>query len=256
MPAFELLGHQVSALYRMMLFDVRGADAETAAAEPLLRRLSLRPASTLHDLWLALRLLAAGRLVEAEEAYERSLADQRQLGFFGTEALTEVIRAMLNTLGGRWDAVTERLDALAMVAPLFAQSLRVWTLAEAGRVDEARAMLEADAPAALKDWSEIPVLAVAAQAAVAAGHKPRMHWYYEHLLPYSGWLAVGGNTIVFGPVDYYLAQLASALGDDEAGAEHRLRAESDCRAAGLMWWAERCAALAKSSATSRPQVVR
>ena len=256
MPAFELLGHQVSALFRMMLFDVRGADAETAAAEPLLRRLSLRPASTLHDLWLALRLLAAGRLVEAEEAYEKSLAEQRQLGFFGTDALTEVIQGMLNTLGGRWDAVTERLDSLAMVAPLFAQSLRAWTLAEGGRVQEARAMLDAEPPAVLKDWSQIPVLAVAAQAAVAAGHEARMHWYYEHLLPYSGWFAVGGNTIVFGPVDYYLAQLAAALGDDDASAEHRIRAESDCRSAGLMWWAERCAALAKTSATSRPQVVR
>jgi DNA-binding SARP family transcriptional activator len=256
MPAFELLGHQVSALYRMMLFDIRGADAETAASEPLLRRLSLRPANTLHDLWLALRLLAAGRLIEAEEAYERSLAEQRQLGFFGTDALTEVIRAMLNTLGERWDAVAERLDSLAMVAPLFAQSLRAWTLAKAGRVEEARAMLDADAPVVLKDWSHIPVLAVAAQAAVAAGHTTRMHWYYEHLLPYSGWFAVGGNTIVFGPVDYYLAQLAAALGDSDASDDHRVRAESDCREAGLLWWAERCAALATRATTSRPQVVR
>jgi hypothetical protein len=67
---------------------------------------------------------------------------------------------------------------------------------------------------------------------------------------------VGGNTIVFGPVDYYLARLAAALGDAGASAEHRLRAESDCRDAGLVWWAERCAALATRAATSRPQVVR
>ena len=40
-----------------------------------------------------------------------------------------------------------------------------------------------------------------------------MHWCYEQLLPYSGWFAVGGNTIVFGPVDYYLARLAASLGD-------------------------------------------
>jgi hypothetical protein len=117
-------------------------------------------------------------------------------------------------------------------------------------------MLDADAPVVLKDWSHIPVLAVAAQAAVAAGHTTRMHWYYEHLLPYSGWFAVGGNTIVFGPVDYYLAQLAAALGDSDASDDHRVRAESDCREAGLLWWAERCAALATRATTSRPQVVR
>jgi hypothetical protein len=133
MPAFELLGHQVSAMYRMMLFDVRGADAETAACDPLLRRLSLRAASVIHELWVALRLLADGRVSEAEAGYEASLAEQRQLGFFGTDALTEVIRAMLNTTAERWDAVGERLDSLALVAPLFAQSLRVWTLAGAGR---------------------------------------------------------------------------------------------------------------------------
>ena len=243
-------------MYRMMLFDIRGADSETAACEPLLRRLSLRPAATIHDLWLALRLLVEGRVVEAEAAYEAALAEQRQLGFFGTDALTEVVRAMVNTTGERWADVTEQLETLALVAPLFAQSLRVWTLAAAGRVDEARAILDADAPAVLKDWSQIPVLAVAAQAAVAAGHPTRMHWYYEHLLPYSGWFAVGGNTVVFGPVDYYLARLAAALGDAEASAEHQVRAESDCREAGLMWWAERSAALAKIRATSRPQVVR
>ncbi len=256
MPAVELLGHQVSAMYRMMLFDVRGADAETAACEPLLRRLSLRSASVIHDLWLALRLLADGRVTEAEKAYETSLAEQRQLGFFGTEALTEVVRGMINTTAERWDGVAERLETLALVAALFAQSLRVWTLAEAGRVQEARAILDAGAPAVLKDWSQLPVLAVAAQAAVAAGHTAQMHWCYEHLLPYSGWLAVGGNTIVFGPVDYYLAQLAAALGDGNASAEHRVRAESDCRESGLMWWAERCAALTRTTTTSRPQVVR
>ena len=256
MPGFELLGHEVSAMLRMQLFDVSGADAEAAACEPLLRRLSLRPATTIHDMWRALRLLADGRLIEAEEAYERALTEQRQLGFFGTDALTDVIRAMLNTTNERWDAVAERLDALSGVAPLFAQSLRVWTLAEAGHVDEARALLDADFPVVLKDWSELPLLAVAAQAALAARHEPRMHWCYEQLLPYSGWFAIGGNTIAFGPVDYYLARLAAALGDIDASADHRVRAESDCREAGLLWWAERCAALAKPTATGRPQVVR
>ncbi len=243
-------------MLRMQLFDVSGADADAAACEPLLRRLSLRPATTIHDMWVALRLLADGRLIEAEEAYEQALAAQRQLGFFATDALTDVIRAMLNTVNERWAAVAEQLDSLSGVAPLFAQSLRVWTLAEAGRLDEARALLDADSPVVLKDWSEISLLAVAAQAAVAAGHVARMHWCYEQLLPYSGWFAVGGNTVVFGPVDYYLARLAAALGDGEASAEHRVRAESDCRETGLTWWAERCAALATRAPTSHPQAVR
>jgi hypothetical protein len=130
-----------------------------------------------------LRLLADGRLAEAEAAYEKSLAEQRQLGLFGTDALTDVIRAMLNTTAERWDAVTEQLDSLSAAAPLFAQSLRVWTLAEAGRLDEARALLDADSPVVLKDWSELPLLAVASQAAASAGHTTRMHWYYERLLP-------------------------------------------------------------------------
>jgi hypothetical protein len=256
MPAYELLGHEVGAMYRMQLFDVAGADAESAAADPLLRRLSLRPMTAIHNMWLALRLLLDGRLTEAEEAYERSLAEHRRLGFFGTEALADVIHAMLDTANRRWDAVASQLDSLAVVAPLFAESLRAWTLAESGQVAQAHALLDAQSPAALKDWSYLPLLATASEAALAAGHTARMHWCYEQLLPYSGWLAVGGNTVAFGPVDYYLARLAAALGDATASDEHRTRAESDCRGAGLMWWAERAAGLAPKRATSHPQVVR
>ena len=80
MPGFELLGREVSAMLRMQLFDVSGADAETAACEPLLRRLSLRPATTIHDMWLALRLLADGRLVEAEDGVRAGLGRAADAG--------------------------------------------------------------------------------------------------------------------------------------------------------------------------------
>jgi DNA-binding SARP family transcriptional activator len=263
MPAYELLGHEVSAVSRMQLFDVGGADADAAAGEPLLRKLSHRPATAIHRVWHAMRLLADGRLAEAGEAYEQSMAEQLTLGFSRTEPLGEVVRAMLDTTRERWDAVTERLDALEAVSPLFAHSLRVWALAESGRAPEARSLIDAENPAVLHDWSELTLLAAAAQASVAAGHPARMHWCYERLLPYSGWLAVGGNSLVLGPVDFYLAQLANQLGDAEAGEAHRARAESDCREAGLLWWAERSQALAReprvaptSAPTGKPQVVR
>lgn len=245
MPAFELLGHEISAMHRMLLFDVLGADAETAASEPLLRRLSLRPAGAIHGVSQAMRLLAEGRLLEAEQAYERSLAEQRRLGFFGTQTRADVIHAILNTLHERWDDLAEQLASLPAADPMLAHSLQVWVLAETGRAGEARELIDAESPAVLRDWSQLPRLVIAAQAAVAAGHPARMHWCYEQLLPYSGWLAVGGNSIMLGPVDYFLARLASRLGDAEASAQHRTRAESDCRAAGLLWWAERSAALAR-----------
>ena len=242
MPAFELLGHEVSAMFRMQLFDVRGADAETAGSEPLLRRLSLRPAATIHQTWQAMRLLADGRLDEAQRLYEEALAEQRTLGFFGTESLADVIHALLDATRGRWDAIIEQLASLSVASPLFAQSMRVWALAETGHQAQARELIDAQPPALLKDWSQLTLLAVAAQAAIAAEHPARMHWCYEQLLPYSGWFAIAGNSLALGPVDHHLAGLAARLGDDEASAAHRTRAESDCRDAGLLWWAERVAA--------------
>jgi hypothetical protein len=260
LPAYELVGHEVCAMYRMQLFDIRGADAEAAASEPLLRRLSLRPGAAIHHVWQAMRLQADGRLEEASKAYGEAEAEQRTLGRFGPDPLGEVVRALLNATRGRWNAVTERLDSLADASPMFAHWLRVWALAESGRVAEARALIDTETPAVLHDWSELTLLAAAAQAAVAAGHPARMHWCYEQLLPYSGWFAVGGNSLVLGPVDFYLAQLANRLGDAEAGEVHRSRAESDSREAGLLWWAERAAALADLPAgvksSSKPQVVR
>ncbi|HEX4015345.1 MAG TPA: BTAD domain-containing putative transcriptional regulator [Frankiaceae bacterium] len=263
MPAFELLGHEVLAMYRLQLFDIRGADDAAAACEPLLRRLSLRPAAAIHHVWQAMRLLADGRVDEAEEAFAHSLTEQQALGLFGTEPLTEVVAAMLDITRGAWNSIARKLGALDIASPLFAHSVRVWSLAESGQVGEARALIDAENPPVLHDWSQLPLLAVAAQAAVAAGHPGRMHWCYEQLLPYSGWFAVGGNALVLGPVDYHLAELAYRIGDAEAGEAHRLRAAADCREAGLLWWAERTQALVPEqrgpsapAATSKPQVVR
>ncbi len=257
LPAFELLGHEIVAMFRIQLFDIRGADAAAAASEPLLRRLSLRPAAAIHHVWHAMRLLADGRLEESEEAFVRSLVEHQALGLFGTEPLSEVVRAMLNVTRGRWDSATRKLDALKVASPLFAYSLEAWSLAEAGRIEEAHALLDAENPPVLHDWSELTVLAVAAQAAVAADHRVRMHWCYEQLLPYSGWFAVGGNSLVLGPVDYYLARLAYRIGDAQAGEAHRLRAEADCRETGLLWWADRVASEAPDTeTTSERQVVR
>ena len=215
-------------------------------ASRLLRRLSLRSAST-HPRPLAGAAAAGRRPADRGRGGLRAVARRAAAaGFLRHRGAHRGRPGRCSTPPADAGMPSpSRLDSLALVAarcsPIRCGCGRS---PRAGRVDEARALLDADTPCVLQDWSQIPVLAVAAQAAVAAGHAARMHWYYEHLLPYSGWFAVGGNTLVVrsgrllpGP-----ARRCSRGRRSERRAPARAPSRT-AATAGLLWWAERCAAL-------------
>ena len=253
-PAFELLGHQAAAAYRLMTFDVRLADASSAASEPLLRRLSVPAAFTIHHTWAAARLMAEGRLDDASAAYEALTAEERALGFTAADAPSAVAFGTLATLRKDWDAVAQQAALLDGAGSPFARILRAWQLAETGDPEAARALLDTGHILLPPDSAQLGMLATASEAALAARSETAARWCHEQLLPYSGWLASAGAGFVLGPVDYYLGRLARALGDVAAGDSYLLRAEEDCLREGLVWWAQRAESERIGSAT-RSEVV-
>jgi DNA-binding SARP family transcriptional activator len=249
MPAVELLGHQVDAMFRLLRLEVRKADEAAAACEPLLRRLQLPPQVAVQRLWDADRLCLNGDLEDAARAYEQAFVIHRALGFFGTDGLAAVLSALLGALGGRWAQVQAQLPALDMIGPYFATTIRIWVAAATGRVDEARMLAAAAEPTPLQDWAEVTALAARGEAVLAAGDLDAVRRIRELLSPFSGLLAAAGNSFTMGPVDYYLGRLARALSEVDVAERHFDAAERACRREGLSWWAEQVAAVRSVAAT-------
>jgi hypothetical protein len=89
-----------------------------------------------------------------------------------------------------------------------------------------------------RDWMWSFAACLRAAAAAACGDETSRQAAYADLIPYTGLIATTGTTDA-GPVDYYLALLAHALGDTTATTHHLEILESRSRQAGLRWWAAR-----------------
>ncbi|GAB4583343.1 BTAD domain-containing putative transcriptional regulator [Nocardia sp. IFM 10818] len=126
---------------------------------------------------------------------------------------------------GDLSGAVEELAQLHAVAPHLISGVYACALLDAGRADRAREVF-AEGHQVNRDyyWSALSVFQ--ARAAVALGDVAAARVLYADLLPRSGTMAGSDcGSVVFGPMDAMLAELAEAFGDTVAAAGHRARAD-------------------------------
>ena len=151
----------------------------------------------------------------------------------GAQAESENAVALVATL--RWClaselGLTEDVQALMDFAPLesfpgvWPNVARAVASAQVGRVDEARARLDAAAPllpAAERDSEWLPMMAQVAEVISIVGPHPVAASLYEVLLPYRQLYVVEGiGAAVRGSVERDLGVAAAAMGGHDDAAEH------------------------------------
>ena len=182
-------------------------------------------------------LLKAGRFGDAVAMLTESASRAEALGVPGTEAIATValfqqiresdgVGGLVPILADSPGAEQER----AWSVPGPNSALLAWTLAEAGRLDEARTLILANSAqgfADIPDDAGLPISRVAwAEAAAIVGDRDACRALIDQLSPQHDVFQVTGAWYA-GSTARYLAILSVALGDDEAADHWFTAAERD-----------------------------
>lgn len=195
MAAFAVVGHLILVQAHAALADLPAADRHAAAADELASRHDLPVVGVFTEWYAALRLAITGR--PAASAYRAAAARLAGADMPGVER--GLLPLALLSIG--------QPPAEADWGPYAPWTTRDGPVPESPRdlLFEVRTCLHA-------------------RRAVAEGDRETMARLYEELLPASHELAAGSGLVSLGPTARYLAELAAALGDDEAAARHRREA--------------------------------
>ncbi|XVQ82174.1 BTAD domain-containing putative transcriptional regulator [Microbispora siamensis] len=238
-PGFELLAHMIHKHQRLEMFDVAGADRAAAHCDALLERLELPWPRFQHTLWRGARLALAGRFDDAEAAYEEAARQARRIGMWYAQAVVAAGRLMLRYHQGAMSDAGPLIDALAGIHPTLDHDARVLQLCAQDRLDEAERTTVSGWPTPPVDWSWLTMTCLQGAAQAAVGDAGACHHSYRKLLPYSGRITFGSAIAALGPVDWFLALLASAVGDRQAAARHLSTLRQLADRNGLEWWRDR-----------------
>ncbi|MCD0453530.1 AAA family ATPase [Actinocorallia sp. API 0066] len=188
-------------------------------------------------------LALAGRLDEAEAAYETVLASMVKHSLFGGEiGMAWAGRLSIRLTQGRIAELVDDAAVLyAMIPAGAARDAYVLTLAENGRVDEARAVFD-PAEEIRADYIEDLSGALRLLAAMAVKDRAAVETAYTRLLSYAD-LYVGTSTgaVALCPAGWVLGEAAAFLGLPSASDLYARGAEA-ARKAGSRYWEERCLA--------------
>jgi len=216
-----VLGRQFRVILLLQRGDVLEAEAELARSEYAARELRqpilLVQLQWLHSMWAML----GGRLEDAERLAAEAFASHSRANPLGARAAYTGQLAFLRREQGRLaemePALRERLDEQPLAYIWRAALLLL--LAEEGRHDEARALLDAmvadgvldlgdnDPHTVTPDQATPPTLS---EAVALLGDEHAAKVLYRHLRPFAGRVVVTGLGLHFlGAVDYYLARLAA-----------------------------------------------
>lgn len=181
-----------------------------------------------------------GRLAEAERVLDDTHELYRRTRRFASDALRAGYLAVIRTEQDRVDEVVE--DSSLLLAPpygpWFGEAV-IWALTEAGRLDEADALVADRLPPLIDCWLYVGVLAAAAHSRAALGRRDHLATIRDHLRPHAGFLAVAGTGSAFGDVDLALARCELALGDPDAALRHVDASVEVCGRSGDNPWLAR-----------------
>jgi hypothetical protein len=88
----------------------------------------------------------------------------------------------------------------------------------------------------------------------ALDHQPECHTLYRTLLPYRGRISGVSGIICTGPVDWYLALLATTTDHHEAATEHLRTLQRLATENNLTWWHDRATEALRRPANLRLQL--
>lgn len=222
--------------------DVAGVERELEQCTALAARLA-QPSITVYVRGVhTLRQILAGELPAAEAALVEMLQAATNLG--GREVIG-IQLALLRIVQGRWDEVRTLVELARSRFARFNAIHAALLLADAesGRLDEARASLDAFAA---QDFEDLPrdflwmtALVLLAPVCLRLGDGARATRLYELLLPYAelNVIANPGGWFCWGSAHGALGALASARGDDDAAERHLERAIAENHRLGARVWA-------------------
>ncbi|MEV4750086.1 BTAD domain-containing putative transcriptional regulator [Streptosporangium sp. NPDC049248] len=239
MPEFELLAQMMFTHHRLELFDLAGADAAAARCDAMLERLSLPWPRFQHTIWRINRLVLAGRFDDAEILYDEAERQATRIGYWYASGAVAIGRLMLHYHRGTMTEAGPPIDAITGAHPSVDHDARVLQLCAQGRPEEAQALAANGWPAPPLDWSWLSATCLQGAAQAAVGDLPACQVTYSALLPYSERISTVSAVLCMGPVDWYLALLASAMGDNDTASQHLEKVARLAGRNGLTWWRDR-----------------
>ncbi|MET7328862.1 BTAD domain-containing putative transcriptional regulator [Nonomuraea sp. NPDC005650] len=245
-PQAELLAGMVDACARLEAFDVAGADRAAARCDALLERLPLPWPRFQHTLWRANRLALDGRFDDAGHLYDDADDQARHLGLWHARPAVAAGRVALACHRGDLADAAPLVAALRGVHPTLHHDATTLLLCAQGHLDQARRLNGGPRPAPPRDWSWLAATCLRAAAVAALGRTHECRTTYAALLPYGGRVSALSAVLCMGPVDWYLALLATAGGHHDAATAHLVTLEQQADAAGLRWWRDRAAAATRT----------
>ncbi|MEU6781384.1 BTAD domain-containing putative transcriptional regulator [Nonomuraea angiospora] len=241
-PQVELLAGMVDACGRLEAFDVAGADRAAARCDTLLELHPLPWPRFQHTLWQANRLTLDGRFDEADRLYDDADDQARHLNLWHARRTVATGRVALSYHRGAIAEAAPLIAAVRGVHPTLHHDATTLHLCAQGHLDHARRLNGGPRPAPPRDWSWLAATCLRAAAVAALGRTHECRTAYTALLPYSGRISALSAMLCLGPVDWYLALLATATGHHDAATAHLTALEQQADAAGLHWWRDRAAA--------------
>jgi DNA-binding SARP family transcriptional activator len=251
-PAFELLACMLDAQNFLEMFDVAGADEAAAHCDALLERLPLPWPRFQHTLWRANRVALDGRFDAADALYADAEAQAADLKMWHAAKTVHTGRIALAYHRGAITEAAPIIEAMQGVHPTLEHDARILQLCAQGHLTEARALqagLQAQPPI---DWSWLSATCLRAAAMAALGHQSECHTLYRTLLPYCGRISGVSGIICTGPVDWYLALLATATDHHESATEHLVTLQRLAIENNLTWWHDRATEALRRPALLRP----
>ncbi|MDX6347794.1 MAG: hypothetical protein QOF84_2584 [Streptomyces sp.] len=212
---YEVLGHLIRLQARSALGDFPAADGHAAAADRLAQHHELPLAGVFTQWYRALRLAASGQLPQAETAYRTAAARLDGAGMPGLQRGLLPLALLCLRLAHKPPSDAGPVDTIDIDLGTDWGPFRPWAepfaLVAAGRHAEARAALRA-LPEPPRDLLYEACCCLEAAVALETGDRVVLERVHSRLLPAADELAGAGSGLVtVGPVERYLADIATAL---------------------------------------------
>lgn len=221
---FQAVAHFLGCLLACGANDLARARDEAERGLECATGGQLRQLLTVLSTFSAVLAILRGDLAAAERIYAECSADMVASGTANGAELMIAAAMVLGWARGDLSELVEPMGRFHAAAPGVLVHPYVVALLDAGENDRARAVFEQAGPIKRDHYWSVMVV-FRARAALRLNDLDGMRDCYRDMLPRAGTMAgLDTGSVVYGPMDTVLAELADALGDPVAAAAHRLHA--------------------------------